>query len=162
MYHQGLGFIQMESIAIGADHAGFPLKEAITAYFRENNIPYEDLGTFNGESVDYPSVVAQVIQAMEKNGHTKAVLCCGSGIGVSIAANRYPKVRAALANDLYSAQMSRLHNDANVLCMGSRIIAPALALEILKVWLSTPFEGGRHQRRVDLIDDLSQKGVSPC
>ncbi len=150
------------SIALGSDHAGFPLKESLIQYLDSCGIPYEDLGCFNGESVDYPSVVSQVVRAMEKNNHDKAVLFCGSGIGVSISANRYPKIRAAVANDLYSARMSRLHNDANVLCMGSRIIAPALAVEILSTWLHTDFEGGRHQRRVDLIDDLATKGLPQC
>lgn len=144
----------MNTIAIGADHAGYPLKEKLIGYLQEKGIPVEDVGTFNGDSADYPCIAAEVIQAMHKNNHTRAILCCGSGIGVSIAANRYPHIRAALANDLYAAKMSRLHNDANVLCLGSRVIAPDLAVEILDTWLNTPFEGGRHQKRVDLIDSL--------
>lgn len=152
----------MESIAIGADHAGYPLKESIIQYFKDHNIPFEDLGSFTGEPVDYPNIAATVVEAMAKNNHHRAVLCCGSGIGVSIAANRYPEVRAALANDLYAAKMSRLHNDANVLCMGSRVIAPALALEILDTWLNTQFEGGRHQRRVDQLTALPNHNGEPA
>jgi ribose 5-phosphate isomerase B len=147
----------MESIAIGSDHAGFPLKEAITQYLTEQGIPFQDVGCYSVDSVDYPAIAQQVVEAMIAQNHTKGILCCGSGIGVSIAANRYPQIRAALANDLYAAKMSRMHNDANVLCMGSRVVAPALALEVLDTWLNTPFEGGRHQRRVDQLETLAKE-----
>jgi ribose 5-phosphate isomerase B len=146
----------MESIAMGADHAGYPLKEKLVAYLQGKGIRVEDLGTFSQESVDYPDIAAKVVRAMEQNGHTRAILCCGSGVGVSISANRYPKVRAVMAHDLFIAKMSRLHNDSNVLCMGSRVVAADLAVEILETWLNTPFEGGRHERRVNMIDDLVQ------
>lgn len=152
------------SIAIGADHAGYPLKEALIEYLKAQGVAVEDVGCFSTDSVDYPHIARDVVQAMNSHGHARGILCCGSGIGVSIAANRFPQIRAALANDLYSARMSRQHNDANVLCMGSRVIAPALAIEILKTWLDTPFEGERHQRRVDQLGSLVQpeEGQPSC
>jgi ribose 5-phosphate isomerase B len=149
----------METIIIGADHAGFSLKESLIEHFKEQGIPYQDCGCYDPQSVDYPEIANRVVQAMAQQdpsfSQVKGVLCCGSGVGVSIAANRHPQIRAVLSNDLYTAKMSRQHNDANVLCMGSRIIAPALAIEIFTTWIHTSFEGGRHQRRVEMLSSSS-------
>ena len=112
----------------------------------------EDLGTHSADSVDYPDYGHEVAKKISDGTSEKAILICGTGIGMSITANRYPGVRAALANDVYSAKMSRLHNDANVLVIGGRVVGDALAEEIVTAWLGTDFEGGRHTRRIDKID----------
>lgn len=144
------------SIAIGSDHAGFELKEALVAYFKDKGIAYEDVGPQNADRVDYPDYSRRVAQAMQANKHPFGVLLCGSGIGVSMAANRFEGIRAVNAHDLWSAKMSRLHNDANVLCMGGRVIAAPYAIDILETFLSTSFEGGRHQGRVELMDNINK------
>ncbi len=142
-----------EKFILGADHAGFPLKEAVAKYLKEQGVPHEDIGCYSTDRVDYPNIAFTLAHQMKDGAFTRGVLCCGSGIGVSMAANRFPHVRAVVAHDLYTAQMSRRHNDANVLCMGARFIAPELACEILKTWMETPFEGGRHQERVNMMED---------
>ena len=140
-------------VVIGADHAGFPLKEACKA-FLANNSEYkvEDMGVYNTQSFDYPKVAHKVAGAVAEGRYDRGVLICGSGIGMSIVANRYKGVRAALCNNLYSARMCRLHNDANILTMGERIVGIGVALEILDLFLKTGFEGGRHKSRIDQID----------
>ena len=141
----------MNKIIIGSDHAGFRLKEAVVAHLRGQGIEVVDIGCPSEERVDYPGIAFELARRMKADGIARGVLCCGSGIGVSIAANRFPHVRAVVAHDPFTAEMSRRHNDANVLCMGGRFIAPAMAEEILRVWLNTAFEGGRHQDRVDMM-----------
>ena len=140
-------------IIIGSDHAGFGLKEACKQ-FLENSGAHQvhDAGVFSRESSDYPRIAHKVAQAVSKGECDRAVLICGSGLGMSMAANRHRGVRAALCHNIYSARLSRLHNDANVLAMGERVLGEGLALEILDVFLNTEFEGGRHKRRVDQID----------
>jgi ribose 5-phosphate isomerase B len=138
-------------IAIGSDHAGFLLKEHLRQTLERLGHAVEDHGTHSEEMVDYPPVCIAVGKAVADGRADRGVVLGGSGQGEQMAANKVAGVRAALCNDLYTARLSRLHNDANVLSMGGRIVAFGLADEILKLWLETPFEGGRHQRRLDQI-----------
>jgi len=145
-------------ISIGADHAGFKLKQHVVEYLRGLGHDVDDRGTHTEESVDYPGICAEVGREVVEGRADRGIVIGGSGQGEQIAANKVPGVRAALCNDLYTARMSREHNDANVLAMGGRIVAPGLADEIVKLWLETPFEGGRHQRRVDQIHAIENGG----
>jgi ribose 5-phosphate isomerase B len=138
-------------IAIGADHAGFALKQHLVGTLQRLGHVVEDFGTHNEDPVDYPDICANVGRAVAGGRADRGVVIGGSGQGEQIAANKVIGVRAALCNDLYTTRMSRQHNDANVLAIGGRIVAPGLADEIIALWLATPFEGGRHQRRVDAI-----------
>ena len=141
-------------IVIGSDHAALSLKETIKAYLTERGIAVQDVGTHSLDSVDYPDFGAQVASRVAGGIYERGILLCGTGLGMSMTANKFPGVRAALCNDLFSAQMSRRHNDANILVMGGRMIGDILALEIVRTWLETPFDGGRHQTRIDKIDRL--------
>lgn len=142
-----------EAIVIGSDHAGYALKEFIKAYLTDLHLAVEDCGANSEASVDYSDIGLEVAQKVAA-GTGRGILICGTGIGMSMAANRIKNVRAALCNDIFSAAMSRRHNDANVLVMGGRVIGTELAKEIVRVWLETPFEGGRHQRRIDKLDRI--------
>ena len=144
-------------IAIGADHAGYELKEKLKAHLAELGHQVEDLGTDSTEAVDYPAFCAAVGRAVRDGRADRGIVLGGSGQGEQIAANKVRGVRAALCNDVWLARMSREHNDANVLAMGARATDPALAREILEVWLETKFEGGRHQRRVEQIADIERE-----
>lgn len=147
----------METIIIGCDHAGFGLKQEIMAFLDNLNIPYQDVGCYDRETpADYPVYAHKAIQAMQAQPNSRGILICGTGMGMSITANRFPGIRAALCHGLYAARMARRHNDANVLTMGERVIGAGLAREIVRVWLDTPFEGGRHQRRLDQIEHFSR------
>lgn len=139
-------------IAIGADHAGFILKEHLRARLAEAGHELRDFGAHSAESVDYPDYAALVAGAVAGGSAERGILVCGSGIGMAIAANRVRGVRAAACVDLYSARLCRQHNDANVLALGSRIVAPPLAEALAEVFLTTTFEGGRHARRVAKLD----------
>ena len=143
-------------IAIGADHAGFTLKEHLKQTLATLGHTVEDHGTHSEASVDYPPICVAVGRAVTEGRAERGIVLGGSGQGEQIAANKVIGVRAALCNDLYTARLSREHNDANVLSMGGRIVAFGLADEILALWLSTPFEGGRHQRRIDQIADVER------
>jgi ribose 5-phosphate isomerase B len=146
-------------IVIGADHAGYDLKESLKAHLSAQGYAVIDVGCANsGQSVDYPLIAAAVVAAKREQGAPFAILCCGSGVGVSIAANRFPDIRAVLAQDVYLARLSRQHNDANLLCLGARFTAAEYAQVILDAWLAEPFEGERHARRVDQLANLT---VSP-
>jgi len=139
-------------LAIGADHGGLELKQEVVQYLRTlKNIEVSDFGTATKDSVDYPDYGKKVAEAVTSGTADRGILICGTGIGMSIVANRYPKVRAALCHDHFTAQMSREHNDANVLVMGERVIGKGVALEIVKTWLETEFAGGRHQLRLNKI-----------
>lgn len=142
----------MERIALASDHGGYAIKKAVSEYLIQKGHEIDDLGTHSSDSVDYPDFAHMVAQRIANNKDKRAILICGTGIGMSITANRYPGVRAALINDIYSARMSRLHNDSNVLVLGGRIVGLDLALEIVSTWLNTGFEGGRHDRRIKKID----------
>ena len=143
-------------IAIGADHAGFPLKEHLVATLVRLGHEVDDRGTFSEEPTDYPPICADVARLVAAGRAHRGIVVGGSGQGEQITANKIRGIRAALCNDLYTARMSREHNDANVLAMGGRIVAFGLADEIVALWLSTPFEGGRHRRRVDQITDIER------
>lgn len=138
-------------IAVGSDHAGVDLKEEIAQTLREWGHDVVDLGTNSAESVDYPDYAAAMAKALEAGRAQRGVLICGTGIGISIAANRFPHIRAALCHDETTARLAREHNDANVLAMGSRVISREVALSCLRAFLETEFAGGRHQRRVDKL-----------
>ena len=143
-------------IAIGADHAGFSLKEHLVVTLTRLGHQVDDRGTHTENAVDYPPICADVARLVTSGKADRGIVIGGSGQGEQIAANKVRGARAALCNDLYTARMSREHNDANVLAMGGRIVAFGLADEIVALWLSTPFEGGRHQRRVDQITDIER------
>ncbi|MBI5846804.1 MAG: ribose 5-phosphate isomerase B [Nitrospirae bacterium] len=143
-------------IAIGSDHAGFGLKENVLELLNELNHDIVDCGTYNTESVDYPDFGEKVSHMVSAGEVEMGVLICGTGLGMSMVANKFPNVRAALCNDLFSAKMSRLHNDANVLVLGGRIIGKDLASEIVRTWLSTAFEGERHMRRLNKIKKIEE------
>ncbi len=144
----------MDAILIGCDHAGFSLKRSLKDYFEKQSIPVIDVGCASAESCDYPVYAQDMCQRIARGDASRGILICGTGVGMSMAANRHPGIRAALCTTEFHARMSRLHNDSNVLVLGGRVIGEELALSILKVWLETPFEGGRHQRRLDLIDAI--------
>jgi ribose 5-phosphate isomerase B len=144
-------------IAIGADHAGFALKEHLKQTLVSLGHSVDDHGTDSEAAVDYPPICFAVGKAVAAGHADRGVVVGGSGQGEQIAANKVPGVRAALCNDLYTARLSRAHNDANVLSMGGRVVAFGLADEILTLWLATPFDGGRHQRRIDLIRDAEME-----
>lgn len=144
-------------VALGADHGGYALKEYIKKVLAEDNIEFHDFGTYSEESVDYPDYARPVAEAVAAGDFDRGILICGTGIGMEIAANKVPGVRAALVHDVYSARATRQHNDSNILTMGGRVVGPALAAEIVKTWLATEFEGGRHARRLDKIKEIEQK-----
>jgi ribose 5-phosphate isomerase B len=142
-------------IAIASDHAGFDLKEEIKKVLDALKVPYTDYGTNDKESVDYPDYARRVAQSVQ-NG-SRGILCCGTGIGMSIAANKFKGVRAALCNDALTAQMSREHNDSNILIMGGRILKDLEQVpQIVQTWLQTEFQGGRHERRLDKIREFEK------
>ena len=141
-------------ISIASDHAGYELKEIIKNYFDMNGIIYTDFGTNSTEAVDYPVYAKKVCSSIQTGESNLGVLICGSGIGMCIAANKQRNIRAACCHDTYSAKMARLHNDANVVTLGSRIIGSGLAVEVIKKFLTTDFEGGRHSERVNMYDLL--------
>lgn len=148
-------------IAIGSDHAGVELKEELIALLKETGMDYKDFGTDSPQSVDYPDFGEKVSHAVSTGEVDRGILICGTGIGMSIVANKFPRVRAALCSEPFSARMSRLHNDANVLVIGGRVTGRELARDIAKVWLETPFEGGRHLRRLDKISLIEKKTHEP-
>jgi ribose 5-phosphate isomerase B len=138
-------------IIIGSDHGGIHLKEVLKQHLAERGIEVHDAGTYTEESCDYPDIALQVCRAVTAGDGDRGVLVCGTGIGMSMAANKVKGIRAALCGDVFSAIMSREHNDANVICLGERVLGPGLAVCILDAWLDTEFAGGRHARRVNKI-----------
>jgi ribose 5-phosphate isomerase B len=143
-----------KQIIIGCDHAAFQMKEKIKTFLVSLGIDVEDAGADSEESVDYPVYAAKVATAVSSGRHERGILLCGTGLGMSMVANRFPGIRAALCGDLFAAIMSRRHNDANILVLGGRVTGDVLALEIVKTWLETPFDGDRHQRRLDQFNRL--------
>ncbi len=138
-------------IAIGADHGGFCLKEAINKYLDEKGIEYTDFGCYSEESVDYAVYAKKVADGVASGEYDKGILCCGTGIGISIAANKVKGIRAAVVTNEFCAEMTRRHNDANILAMGGRVITPEQAVKFTDIFLNTEFEGGRHERRIAQI-----------
>lgn len=146
-------------IAIGSDHGGFKLKEEIKKLLEEKNYVFKDFGTFSQDSVDYPDIALEVARAVRDGSFDRAILICGTGIGIGIAANKVEGIRAALCHDTFSARAAREHNDSNILTMGERVIGPGLAKDIVSIWLETEFAGGRHARRVQLIADIEKSKI---
>ncbi len=145
-------------IAIACDHAGFALKKEIVKLLHELKTPVDDLGCANAEeSVHYPEFGKKVVEAVLARPGSRGILICGTGLGMSIMANRFPGIRAALCHDLFATIMSRRHNNANLLVMGGRVIGPDLGKEIVRTWLKTPFDGGRHQERLELLERLARE-----
>lgn len=142
-------------IGIGSDHGGYELKESIKEYLRDEGIEFVDYGTNSSESVDYPDFGKAVSDAVINKEVDRGILICGTGIGISITANRNKGIRCALCTDSYSARMTRLHNNANILALGGRIVGVGLALDIVRTFLETEFEGGRHERRINKIDEIT-------
>lgn len=143
-------------LAIGSDHAGYGLKLEVIKYLDEKGISFTDVGC-NGESCDYPDIAKALCEKIVNGECSKGILICGTGIGMSMAANKVHGIRAALCSDYFSAKYTRLHNDANVICLGARTIGSGLALELVDVFLNTEFEGGRHQRRIDIFKKIEEE-----
>ena len=144
-------------IAVACDHGGYPVKDLVKEILKSHGCEVADLGVDEEISVDYPDFAFQAINELVFKRCDRIVLSCGTGIGMSICANRIPGIRGTLCHDSYPARMSRQHNDSNCLIIGARVVGPAVAEEIVEVWLQTPFEGGRHQARLDKIDELAAK-----
>jgi ribose 5-phosphate isomerase B len=142
-------------IALGSDHAGFNLKEAIKGHLELVKYDYTDFGTSGPDSTDYPKFAYKVAKAVVAGEYDRGILICGTGIGMCITANKVKGIRAALAYNNRTAELSRSHNNANILCLGGRELSPEQALEIVEIWIKTPFEGGRHQNRLDMISKLT-------
>lgn len=138
-------------IIVGSDHGGYSLKCLIIAHLEQQGIEVQDMGCYSEDSCDYPVIAKEVAKEvlLTKN---RGILICGTGIGMSIAANKFKGIRASLCNDTYSARMTRKHNDSNILCLGERVIGPGLAFDIVDEWLITEFEGGRHERRINMLE----------
>lgn len=142
-------------IYLGSDHGGFKLKEKITEYLESKNYKYQDCGTYNNSSCDYPDFASQVVECVKKEKNNLGILICGTGIGMSIAANKYSGIRATLCYDEITAELSREHNDANILCLGERTTGIKKSLEILDIWLNTPFSNEkRHIKRLEKINNI--------
>ena len=144
-------------VAFACDHAGFALKEAVIAHLKEMGHEVVDFGCYTPERVDYPAQGEKAARAVASGECALGVLICGTGIGISLAANKVPGIRCAVCSDTYSAKYTRLHNAANLLALGERVVGPGLAMEIVDAFLSTPFEGGRHAARVEMISEIEKK-----
>ncbi|BEP30250.1 ribose 5-phosphate isomerase B [Helicovermis profundi] len=144
-------------LAIGSDHGGYELKQTVMEHLESKGIEFKDYGTFSKDSTDYPIYGELVAEAVSSNDYDLGIVICGTGIGISLAANKVKGIRAATVSDVFSAKMSRAHNNANVIGFGERVVGKGLALEIVDAFLETKFEGGRHSRRVDLISEIEKK-----
>ena len=144
-------------IAIGCDHGGIVLKPAVLEYLKANGYEVEDLGSYDNERVDYPVYAKKVAEKVASGEAQKGILLCGTGIGMSIAANKVKGIRAAVLSDEFSAAACSAHNDANILCLGGRVVSPEKAVKLVDLWLTTPFEGDRHVRRLAMITDLDER-----
>ena len=141
-------------IAIGCDHGGIDIKNAVIGYLQEKGIDYTDFGTDSDQSVDYPIYAYKVAKSVSEGNADYGIICCGTGIGVSMAANKVKGIRAAVVTNEFCAEMTRRHNNANILCMGGRVIDDKTAVKLADIFLNTPFEGGRHEKRVNMITDI--------
>ena len=144
-------------VALASDHAGYTLKEELKKHLEERGIAYKDLGTDGPASVDYPVFADKLCREITGGKCGLGILVCGTGVGMSMAANKHAGIRAAVVSDTFSARLTRMHNDANVLCVGARVVGVGLACDIADLFLDTPYEGGRHQRRVDMLNALDEK-----
>lgn len=149
-------FQKDDVLAIGSDHGGFELKKYIISHLREQGIKVEDYGSYDGSPVDYPEIALKVTSAITSGKAKLGILVCGTGIGMSMAANKVKGIRAAACSETFSAKYTRMHNDANVLCLGGRVIGPGVACELADLFINTPFEGGRHERRVAAVMDIEK------
>ncbi len=147
-------------IVLGSDHAGYQLKEAVTKYLTNKSIDFFDVGVCKGEIEDYPRIAYEVTEMIKCKKADKGILFCGSGIGMAIAANKVNGIRCAVCSEPYSAKMSRLHNDSNVLALGNRVVGKELAIMIIDIWLNCDYEGGRHTKRLNLIGDIEKQNIS--
>ena len=138
---------------MGSDQAGYELKQEIIKYLEEKGYEYKDYGSYSTDPVDYPIYAKKVAHAVADGKYEKGIIICGTGIGVSIVANKVKGIRASLCGDTFSAKATRQHNNSNILCMGERVIGAGLALDIVDIWLTTEYEGGRHQKRIDMMED---------
>lgn len=144
-------------IVIGCDHGGFELKETVLEYLKEKGYDVEDIGCYSSDSVDYADIALPAAQGVAEGKYDKGILICGTGLGIGITANKVPGVRCALLENVFSAKMTRLHNDANMMSMGGRVVGPGLALEIVEAFLTTPFSGEeRHARRIAMITEIEK------
>lgn len=143
-------------IALGSDHGGFELKETIKSFLQGEKIQVQDFGTFSNDSVDYPLYAEKVVRSIQEGKSQTGILCCGTGIGISIAANKFSGIRAALCTNEFCTEMSRRHNNANILCLGGRVIEKDLAIKIVKIFINTPFDGGRHEKRLAQITEFEK------
>ena len=141
-------------IAIGCDHGGLVIKNAIVAYFEEKGVEYKDFGTYTADSVDYPEYAYKVATAVASGECEKGIICCGTGIGVAIVANKVKGIRAATVTNEFCAEMTRRHNDSNIVTMGGRVIDEATAVRLAEIFINTPFDGDRHTKRVDMITQI--------
>ena len=146
--------MERKKIAIASDHAGFDLKESVIAFLLHEGWEVDDLGPENSDSVDYPDYGIKLAKTVLDNKVERGIVICGTGIGMSIVVNRFPGLRGTLCSDLYTAKLCRQHNDSNILIMGGRVVGKGLAHEIVKTWLDTPFEGGRHGKRIEKIEKI--------
>ncbi len=146
--------IKIGKIVIASDHAGYELKESLIECLKGDGIPVEDFGPESSDRVDYPDYGTKIAKAVSDDENLSGIVICGTGIGMSIVVNRFPKVRGTLCADVYTAKLCRQHNDSNVLILGGRVVGKGLAYEIVNTWLETPFEGGRHSERLKKIDDI--------
>lgn len=143
-------------LALGCDHAGLPLKLEIIRFLKEKGLEYKDFGTYTADSCDYPQFGEAVARAVASGECERGLLFCGTGVGISIAANKVRGIRAVVCSEAYSAEMSRRHNNSNILALGARVVGVGLAEHIVNIWLNTEFEGGRHERRVKLLDAIRE------
>ena len=146
-------------IAIGSDHGGYKLKEEIKKYLDEKEIKYKDYGTMNEEAVDYPNIAKEVAQAVQANKCDSGILICRSGIGMSITANKFKGIRCAACHDEYTAKYAKLHNNSNILAIGADDVTTNEAICILRMWLATKYEGGRHEERLKIIEEIENKNM---
>lgn len=146
-------------IAIGSDHGGYRLKKEIEKYLEEKNIEYKDFGSQSEESVDYPNIAEEVAKAVQGEEYEQGILICRSGIGMSITANKFKGIRCALCHNEYTAKYARLHNNSNILAMGADDVTTSEAVLILRMWLATTFEGGRHEERIKLIEEIEKRNM---
>lgn len=147
-------------IALGCDHGGFEIKQAVIKYLDENGIEYKDFGCYSTESVDYPEYGYKVAKSVASGESRLGILCCGTGIGISMAANKVRGIRAATVTNEFCAEMTRRHNNANILCMGGRVISSEMAVKCAEIFLNTEFDGGRHEKRVNMITDIENGDFS--
>ena len=150
-------FQKGDVVAIGCDHGGYELKNQIVEHLMKNEINFADFGTFDASSVDYPEIALKVTSAITSGNAKLGILVCGTGIGMSMAANKVKGIRAAACSETFSAKFTRMHNDANVLCLGGRVIGPGVACEMVDLFLNTEYEAGRHERRVSAIMAIEEK-----